>query len=123
MADASQKLTCPTLTPVLPDFTVAVSVTTLPEATDPPDAIPAPPELIAKVVVVAEGKAQTCEAVLRNIAKKGKHRNDRWRLVLFTDGLQQQLLRLEADTDCNLGDEGSLYGLIDMCSKILHRVE
>jgi hypothetical protein len=49
-AEASQNSTCPGVTAVPPTFTVAVSVTTLPEVTELTDV---PPEVTASVVVVA----------------------------------------------------------------------
>jgi hypothetical protein len=55
-AVASQKLTCPVVTAVLPAFTVAVSVTTLPDVTV---ATVVPPDVTARVVVVGvEADAQ-----------------------------------------------------------------
>jgi hypothetical protein len=50
VVDASQKFTCPTVTGVAPAATVAVSVTTLPNATE---VVALSPELNASVVVVA----------------------------------------------------------------------
>jgi len=49
-ADASQNLTCPVVTAVVPELTDAVRVTTLPEATI---VTTLPFEVIAMVVVVA----------------------------------------------------------------------
>jgi hypothetical protein len=54
-AAASQKSTCPTVTGLLPDFTFAVSATTLPEVTD---AIPVPEEVMVRVVVVGATSAE-----------------------------------------------------------------
>jgi hypothetical protein len=55
LAVASQKLTWPGVTGVLPAITVAVRVTTLPGAT----VVTAfPPEVAASVVVVVAGDAQ-----------------------------------------------------------------
>ncbi|MFP5207849.1 MAG: hypothetical protein ACLGRW_01020 [Acidobacteriota bacterium] len=48
-ADASQNFTCPTVTAALPAFTVALSVTTLPEATV---VTVVPPDVKASVTVV-----------------------------------------------------------------------
>jgi hypothetical protein len=47
IAEASQKFTCPGVTAVVPAITVAVSVTTLPEAIELPDDTGWPPEVIA----------------------------------------------------------------------------
>jgi hypothetical protein len=56
-AVASQKLTCPVVTAVLPALTVAVSVTMLPDATV---VTVFPPDVNARVVVVGvEANAQT----------------------------------------------------------------
>jgi hypothetical protein len=49
-AVASQKFTCPVVTKGVPAFTVAVNVTTLPEATV---VTTLPPEVAARVVTVA----------------------------------------------------------------------
>jgi hypothetical protein len=49
-ADASQKFTCPGVTGIPPAFTVAVSVTTLPDATV---VTAAPPDVTESIVVVA----------------------------------------------------------------------
>jgi hypothetical protein len=49
-AEASQKFTCPVVTAVPPTCTVAVSVTTLPEATV---VTAPPPEVTVRVVAVA----------------------------------------------------------------------
>jgi hypothetical protein len=48
------------VTIVEPETTAAVSVTWLPDATDPPDATAFPAEAIVSVVVVAAGAAQAC---------------------------------------------------------------
>jgi hypothetical protein len=79
-ADASQKLTVPVVTAVLPDFTVAVKVTTLPEST----VVTAPlAEVIARVVVVAAGEtAHACctlpqaksKIAIENDSRSGKER-------------------------------------------------
>jgi len=53
-AAASQKLTWPAVTAVLVNVTVAVSVTTLPETTE---VTPLPPDVTAKVVLVAGAAA------------------------------------------------------------------
>jgi hypothetical protein len=60
VAEASQKLTGPIFSLVVPASTAAVSVISLPDATEPPEAIALPPEVMAKVVVVAAGAAQAC---------------------------------------------------------------
>jgi hypothetical protein len=51
-ADASQKATCPTVTVVLPDCTVPVNVTTVPEVTEE---TADPIEVTVRFVVVADG--------------------------------------------------------------------
>jgi hypothetical protein len=53
-----------------------------------------PPELIVRMVVVAEGKAHACEGVPNSIPTRLTDRNSRERYARFTD-LLQQLLRLE----------------------------
>jgi hypothetical protein len=62
VAEASQKLTCPMVGLVVPETTDAVSVTSLPEATDPPEATVFPPEVMVRLVVVEAGPAQTSGA-------------------------------------------------------------
>jgi hypothetical protein len=74
-AKASQKFTCPTVTLVELETTVAVSVTTLPEATDPPDATTLPPDVMVSVVVVAAGPAQAGSVPRKEKAIKPTRRN------------------------------------------------
>jgi hypothetical protein len=62
-ADASQKLTWPGVTAVLPSLTVAVNVIALPEVTV---VTVLPPDVTPSVVVVAT-LASNCEAPHRNI--------------------------------------------------------
>jgi hypothetical protein len=81
VAEASQKLICPMVSFAEPASTAAVSVISLPDATDPPDDIALPPEVIAKVVVVAAGAAQACsghpQITITNAAE-----TNRWQGIL-----------------------------------------
>jgi hypothetical protein len=75
-AEASQKLTCPTVTLLEPATTAAVSVTTLPEATDPPDRIVIPPETTVNDVLVAEGPAQACDTPTQKSVTRAEDRRE-----------------------------------------------
>jgi hypothetical protein len=84
-ADASQKFTCPVVTAVVPVFTVAVSVTTLLDATV---VTVLPPDATARVVVVAAGAAQARTVPpQRAITETAETHNDRQSLLTFTDNL------------------------------------
>jgi hypothetical protein len=59
---------------VAPVVTPAVRVTTLPEATDPPEATLLAPEAMVSVVVVAAGAAAACLTAMQRIAIKAAER-------------------------------------------------
>lgn len=82
LAEASQKFTCPVFTLVAPAITVAVSVTTLPEATVVTEP---PPELTARVVVVAPPPAQACGATAKKNNKNAKKTDRRKETLGFID--------------------------------------
>jgi hypothetical protein len=84
-ANASQNFTCPIVTAAAPAFTVAVSVTTLPAATV---VTVLPPDVTARVVVVAAGAAQARTAPpQRAITEIAETHNNRQSLLTFTDNL------------------------------------
>ena len=77
-AEASQNFTCPVVTGAVPPFTVAVSVIT------PPDAIvdaALPPDVMAKVAVVAVGAAQPPSAPKQKTAARVAV-VDNWRIAV-----------------------------------------
>jgi hypothetical protein len=76
-----------------PAVTVAVSDTTLPDATDPPDGTVLPPETTASVVVVDAGVAQAGRAPpQKTIIVSAEMRNDRQNCFIFRVNLQLLLL-------------------------------
>jgi hypothetical protein len=88
VAEASQKLTCPVFTLVEPAITVAVSVTTVPEATVVTEP---PPELMARVVVVAPLPAQACDAPASKNIKNAKKTDSRKKTLNFIGTVVPQL--------------------------------
>jgi hypothetical protein len=92
--EASQKETWPTVTGFPPAVTVAVSDTTLPDATEPPDGNVVPPEVSASVVVVDAGNAQAGRAPpQKTIIISAEMCNDRPNRFIFRVNLQLLLLR------------------------------
>jgi len=89
VTEASQKDTCPTVTEFPLAVTVAVSDTTLPEAIDPPGANVLPPEVTARVVVVAAGAAQARRTPpQKNTVRNAEICNDRLTRLIFKLNLQ-----------------------------------
>ena len=85
VAAASQNFTCPIVAGVVPANTVAVNVTTLPDATV---VTAPPPDVTARVVVVAAGAAQARTAPpQRAITETAETHNIRQSLLTFTDNL------------------------------------
>src|ERR1017187_9670030 len=84
IAAASQKFTCPIVTGVVPAFTVAVSVTTLPAATV---VTVLPPDVTARVVVAAGAAQARTAPPQRAITEIAETHNDRQSLLTFTDNL------------------------------------
>ena len=81
--EASQNITCPGETDMLPAFTVAVSVISEPEATDPSGGIALPLDVIVSVVVVEAGAAQAEDAPMQTAMARSAGRNNREEFLTF----------------------------------------
>jgi hypothetical protein len=111
VAVASQKFTCPVVTFVEPEVTVAVRVTTLPDATV---VTVLPPELIARVVVVAAPAAalpaQACDAPAKKEHMRTKKTDRRSNTLALTDKVKP-LLRQKEATYSFSGEEKEYHSL------------
>jgi len=82
---ASQKFTWPCDTVVPPAFTAAVSVSSEPRTTDPPDGMVTPADWIVSEVAVETGAAKTtCPPPKAAIATSAEAKNKRGFLILKT---------------------------------------
>jgi hypothetical protein len=70
---------------VEPEVTSAVSVISLPEATDPPKATMLPPEVMVRVVVVAAGAAQAWYVPAQKTVTKTAEWNNRLKIHALMD--------------------------------------